>query len=67
MTQVLSSSLLGSKCDHKKRGWQMSAICLGITNKVKTAGSQSQPMLLILIAPTTGLSLYHIIHVHKYK
>jgi hypothetical protein len=37
----------------------MSAIRLGIANEVETAGSQSQPMLLILVATTPGLSLYH--------
>jgi hypothetical protein len=37
----------------------MSTIRLGIANEVETAGSQSQPMLLILLAATSGLSLYH--------
>jgi hypothetical protein len=37
----------------------MSTIHLGIANKVEIAGSQSQPMLLILIATTPGLSPYH--------
>jgi hypothetical protein len=37
----------------------MSAIRLGIVNKVETAGSQSQPMLLILVATTPGLLPYH--------
>jgi hypothetical protein len=37
----------------------MSAIHLGIANEVETASSQSQPMLLILVATTSGLSLYH--------
>jgi hypothetical protein len=32
----------------------MSAIRLGIVNEVETAGSQSQPMLLILVATTPG-------------
>jgi hypothetical protein len=32
----------------------MSAICLGIANEVETAGSQSQLMLLILVATTPG-------------
>jgi hypothetical protein len=32
----------------------MSAIHLGIANKVETAGSQSQPMLLILVATLLG-------------
>jgi hypothetical protein len=39
LAQVLSYSLLGFECDHKKRGWQMSAIYLGIVNEVETAGS----------------------------
>jgi hypothetical protein len=34
-------------------------IRLGIANEVETAGSQSQLMLLILIATTPGLSPYH--------
>jgi hypothetical protein len=34
-------------------------IRLGIANEVENAGSQSQPMLLILVAATPGLSLYH--------
>jgi hypothetical protein len=37
----------------------MSAIHLGIVNEVETTGSQSQPMLLILVATTPGLSPYH--------
>ena len=59
LAQVLSCSLLGWEYDHKKRVWQMSAIRLGNVNEVETAGSQSQPMLLILVATTSGLSLYH--------
>jgi hypothetical protein len=38
----------------------MSAIRLGIANEVETAGSQSQPMLLILQAAPSGLSPYHV-------
>jgi hypothetical protein len=34
-------------------------IRLGIANEVETAGSQSQPMLLILLAATPRLSPYH--------
>jgi hypothetical protein len=37
----------------------VSAICLGIVNEVETASSQSQLMLLILVATTSGLSPYH--------
>jgi hypothetical protein len=39
LAQVLSCSLLGLEYGHKKRVWQMSAICLGIANEVETAGS----------------------------
>jgi hypothetical protein len=67
LAQVLSCSLLGSKCGHKKRDWQMSAIYLGIANEVETAGSQSQPMLLILVATTLGCHCITVQHVHKYK
>jgi hypothetical protein len=59
LAQVLSCSLLGLEYDHKERVWQMSAIRLGIANEVETAGSQSQLMLLILVATTSGLSPYH--------
>jgi hypothetical protein len=45
----------------------MSAIRLGIVNKVETAGSQSQPMLLILVATTPGCHRITVQHVHKYK
>jgi hypothetical protein len=45
----------------------MSAIRLGIVNKVETAGSQSQPMLLILQAATPGCHRITVQHVHKYK
>jgi hypothetical protein len=45
----------------------MSAICLGIANKVETTGSQSQLMLLILIATTPGCHHITVIHVYKYK
>jgi hypothetical protein len=54
LAQVLSCSLLGLEYDHKERVWQMSAIRLGISNEVETAGSQSQLMLLILAATTPG-------------
>ena len=67
LAQVLSCSLLGSKCGHKKRDRQMSAIYLGIANEVETAGSQSQPMLLILVVTTPGCHRITVQHVHKYK
>jgi hypothetical protein len=45
----------------------MSAIRLGIANKVETASSQSQPMLLILVATTPGCHRITVVHVHMYK
>jgi hypothetical protein len=45
----------------------MSAIHLGIANEVETAGSQSQPMLLILIVTTLGRHHITVQHIHKYK
>jgi hypothetical protein len=45
----------------------MSAIRLGIVNKVETAGSQSQLMLLILVATTLGCHHITVVHVHMYK
>jgi hypothetical protein len=45
----------------------MSAIRLGIANKVETAGSQSQPLLLILIATTPGCHHITVQHIYKYK
>jgi hypothetical protein len=45
----------------------MSAICLGIANKVETAGSQSQLMLLILVVTTPGCHRITVIHIHMYK
>jgi hypothetical protein len=45
----------------------MSAIHLGIVNKVETAGSQSQPMLLILAATTPGCHCITVVHIHMYK
>jgi hypothetical protein len=41
----------------------MSAIHLGIVNEVETASSQSQLMLLILIAPTPGCHYITVVHV----
>jgi hypothetical protein len=45
----------------------MSAIRLGIVNEVETAGSQSQLMLLILVASTLGCHCITVQHVHMYK
>jgi hypothetical protein len=45
----------------------MSAIHLGIANEVETASSQSQLMLLILVAPTPGCHRITVQHIHKYK
>jgi hypothetical protein len=45
----------------------MSAIRLGIANEVETAVSQSQLMLLILVATTLGCHHITKYHVHMYK
>jgi hypothetical protein len=45
----------------------MSTIRLGIVNEVETASSQSQLMLLILVATTLGCHHITVIHIHMYK